>query len=139
MLIKGKNINAQNIRNIYLREKPDIISINNRIKTLDNNRNDNHPLSTVNEALPKINKFGKISNTIATNKEMGLKFKKNTNLNPSQKQKNKSISFLLEKELQNNNINNNKNNKTPFKNRKINMNNIIQLKKKRLNLMVTII
>ena len=129
MLIKGKNINAQNIRNIYLREKPDIISINNRIKTLDNNRNDNHPLSTVNEALPKINKFGKISNTIATNKEMGLKFKKNTNLNPSQKQKNKSISFLLEKELQNNNINNNKNNKTPFKNRKINMNNIIQLKK----------
>ena len=129
MLIKGKNINAQNIRNIYLREKPDIISINNRIKTLDNNRNDNHPLSTVNEALPKINKFGKISNTIATNKEMGLKFKKNTNLNPSQKQKNKSISFLLEKELQNNNFNNNKNNKTPFKNRKINMNNIIQLKK----------
>ena len=121
MFIKKKNINPQNIRNIYLREKPEINAINNRIKTLDNNRNDNHPLSTANEALPKINKLGKISNTIDSNKQKGFKFKKKTDLNPNQKQKNKSISFLLEHEFHSN--------KTPFKNRKINMNNIIQLKK----------
>ena len=121
MFIKKKNINPQNIRNIYLREKPDINIINNRIKTLDNNRNDNHPLSTANEALPKINKFGKISSTIDTNKEKGFKFKKKSDLNTNQKQKNKSISFLLEKDFHNN--------KTPFKNRKINMNNLLQLKK----------
>ena len=121
MFIKKKSINPQNIRNIYLREKQEINAINNRIKTLDNNRNDNHPLSTANEALPKINKLGKISNTIDSNKQIGFKFKKKTDLNPNQKQKNKSISFLLEHEFQSN--------KTPFKNRKINMNNIIQLKK----------
>ena len=121
MFIKKKSINPQNIRNIYLREKQEINAINNRIKTLDNNRNDNHPLSTANEALPKINKLGKISNTIDSNKQIGFKFKKKTDLNPNQKQKNKSISFLLEHEFHSN--------KTPFKNRKINMNNIIQLKK----------
>ena len=54
---------------------------------MDNNRNDNHPLSTANEALPKINKLGKISNTIDSNKQMGFKFKKKTDLNPNQKQK----------------------------------------------------
>ena len=122
MFIKKKNINPQNIRNIYLREKPETNLNNNRIKTLDNNRNDNHPLSTANEALPKIRKFGNISNTIDTNKNIGFNFKKNENLNPNQKQRNKSISFLLEKDFQNNI-------KTPFKNKKINMNNIIQLKK----------
>ena len=127
MFIKKKNINAQNIRNIYIKEKPEINIQNNRIKTLDNNRNDNHPLSTANEALPKINKFGKISSTIATNKEVNFKFKKNKELSVKQKQKNKSISFLLEKDFQCNN------NKTPFKNKKINMNNIIQLKKNTRN------
>ena len=121
MFIKKKKINAQNIRNIYLKDKQENYAMNNRIKTLDNNRNDNHPLSTANEALPKINKLGKISNTIDSNKQIGFKFKKKTDLNPNQKQKNKSISFLLEHEFQSN--------KTPFKNRKINMNNIIQLKK----------
>ena len=121
IFIKKKSLNPQNIRNIYLREKPEINVINNRIKTLDNNRNDNHPLSTANEALPKINKLGKISNTIDSNKQIGLKFKKKTDLNPNQKQKNKSISFLLEKDFHSN--------KTPFRNKKINMNNIIQLKK----------
>ena len=128
MFIKKKNINAQNIRNIYIKEKPEINILNNRIKTLDNNRNDNLPLSTANEALPKINKFGKISSTIATNKEVNFKFKKNKDLSVKQKQKNKSISFLLEKDFQSNN-----NNKTPFKNKKINMNNIIQLKKNTRN------
>ena len=44
-----------------------------------------------------------------------------------QKQKNKTISFLLEKDFQSNN------NKTPFQNKKINMNNIIQLKKNTRN------
>jgi len=125
MLIKKKSINPQNIRNIYTREKQEINIMNNRIKTLDNNRNDNHPLSTANEALPKINKIGKVSNTIDSNKQMGFKFKKKTDLNPNQKQKNKSISFLLEHEFHSN--------KTPFRNKKINMNNIIHLKKNSAN------
>ena len=96
MFIKKKKINAQNIRNIYLKDKQENYAMNNRIKTLDNNRNDNHPLSTANEALPKINKFGKISSTIATNKEAGLKFKKNSDLNMNHKQKNKSISLKIQ-------------------------------------------
>ena len=125
MFIKKKSINPQNIRNIYIREKQEINIMNNRIKTLDNNRNDNHPLSTANEALPKINKIGKVSNTIDSNKQMGFKFKKKTDLNPNQKQKNKSISFLLEHEFHSN--------KTPFRNKKINMNNIIHLKKNSAN------
>ena len=136
MFIKKKKINAQNIRNIYLKDKQENYAMNNRIKTLDNNRNDNHPLSTANEALPKINKFGKISSTIATNKEAGLKFKKNSDLNMNHKQKNKSISFLLEKDLHSNINNNNINSKiskTPFKNKKINLNNIIQLRKNTRN------
>ena len=132
MFIRKKKINAQNIRNIYLKDKPENNIMHNRIKTLDNNRNDNHPLSTANDALPKINKFGKISSTIATNKDMGLKFKKNSDLNTNHKQKNKSISFLLENDLHSN-INNNKNCKTPFKNKKINLNNIIQLRKNTRN------
>ena len=132
MFIRKKKINAQNIRNIYLKDKPENNIMHNRIKTLDNNRNDNHPLSTANDALPKINKFGKISSTIATNKDMGLKFKKNSDLNMNHKQKNKSISFLLENDLHSN-INNNKNCKTPFKNKKINLNNIIQLRKNTRN------
>ena len=53
---------------------------------------DNHHLSTANEPLPKI---GKISNTINTNKKIGLKFKNKSNLNLNQKEKN-SNSFLLE-------------------------------------------
>ena len=122
MFIKKKNINPQNIRNIYFREKQDINIINNRIKTLDYNKNDNHPLSAANDALPKIKKFGKISSTIAANKEIEFKFKKRSDLNTNQKQKNKSISFLLEKDFHNN--------KTPFRNKKINMNNIIKLNKK---------
>ena len=122
MFIKKKNINPQNIRNIYFREKQDINIINNRIKTLDYNKNDNHPLSAANDALPKIKKFGKISSTIATNKEIEFKFKKRSDLNTNQKQKNKSISFLLDKDFHNN--------KTPFRNKKINMNNIIKLNKK---------
>ena len=122
MFIKKKNINPQNIRNIYFREKQDINIINNRIKTLDYNKNDNHPLSAANDALPKIKKFGKISSTIAANKEIEFKFKKRSDLNTNQKQKNKSISFLLDKDFHNN--------KTPFRNKKINMNNIIKLNKK---------
>ena len=131
MFIRKKKIDAQNIRNIYLKDKPENNAMRNRIKTLDNNRNDNHHLSTANEALPKINKFGKISSTIATNKEkMNLKFKKNSDLSMNHKQKNKSISFLLEKDLHSNN---NINSKTPFKNKKINLNNIIQLRKNTRN------
>ena len=131
MFIQKKKIDAQNIRNIYLKDKPENNAMRNRIKTLDNNRNDNHHLSTANEALPKINKFGKISSTIATNKEkMNLKFKKNSDLSMNHKQKNKSISFLLEKDLHSNN---NINSKTPFKNKKINLNNIIQLRKNTRN------
>ena len=131
MFIRKKKIDEQNIRNIYLKDKPENNAMRNRIKTLDNNRNDNHHLSTANEALPKINKFGKISSTIATNKEkMNLKFKKNSDLSMNHKQKNKSISFLLEKDLHSNN---NINSKTPFKNKKINLNNIIQLRKNTRN------
>ena len=104
--IKKKNLNVKNIRNIYLKEKNDN-NINNRIKTLDNNRPDNHPLSTANEPLPKI---GKISNTINTNKKIGLKFKNKSNLN------NKVISnsFLLEQDFN--------------KNKKINLNKLIEMK-----------
>ena len=122
MFIKKRNINPQNIRNLYLKEKQEINIINNRVKTLDYNKNDKHPLSAANEALPRIKKFGKISSTIATNKEVEFKYRKRTDLNINQKQKNKSISFLLEKDF--------RKNKTPFRNKKINMNNIIQLNKK---------
>ena len=114
MFIRKKKINAKNIRNIYLKDKQENNIMNNHVKTLDNNRNDNHPLSTANDALPKINKFGKISSTIATNKDMGLKFKKNSDLNMNHKQKNKSISFLHEKDLYSDN-NKNKNCKTHLK------------------------
>ena len=81
-----------------------------RIKTLDNNVADNHPLSTANEPLPKI---GKISDTINTNKKIGLIFKNKSNLN------NKIISnsFLLEQDF-------NKNKK----NKKINLNKLIEMK-----------
>ena len=124
MFIKKKNINVHNIRNLYTKEKVDNNIINNRIKTLDNNRNDNHPLSSANDALPQINKIGKISNTIDTNKDIDIKFKNKSNLNIKQKHKNKSISYLLEQDFYSNN------NKNLFKNKKINMNNIMQLKKK---------
>ena len=107
MFIKKRNINPQNIRNLYLKEKQEINIINNRVKTLDYNKNDKHPLSAANEALPRIKKFGKISSTIATNKEVEFKYRKRTDLNINQKQKNKSISFLLEKDF--------RKNKTPFR------------------------
>ena len=94
-LYKKKKINSKNMRHIYIKEKPEINILNIRIKALDNNRKDNHPLSTANEALPKINKFSKRSSSIATNKGVNFIFKKNKDLNVKQKQKNKSISFLL--------------------------------------------
>ena len=56
MFIKKRNINPQNIRNLYLKEKQEINIINNRVKTLDYNKNDKHPLSAANEALPRIKK-----------------------------------------------------------------------------------
>ena len=116
--VKKNNLNAKNIRNIYLKEKNENNNINNnnRIKTLDNNIQDNHPLSTANEPLPKI---GKISNTININKKIGLKFKNKSNLNCNQKEKNISNSFLLEKK--------DLNNKIKIKN-KINLNKLIELK-----------
>ena len=114
--VKKNNINVKNIRNIYLKDKNENNKnyINNRIKTLDNNIPDNHPLSTANDPLPKI---GKISNTINTNKKVGLKFKNKSNLNYNQKEK-KSNSFLLEQDF----------NKIKIKNKKINLNKLIELK-----------
>ena len=107
--IKKNNINVKNIRNIYLKEKNENNNINNRIKTLDNNVPDNHPLSTANEPLPKI---GKIAKTINTNK-VGLKFKNKSNLNKNII----SNSFLLEQDF----------NKIK-KNKKINLNKLIEMK-----------
>ena len=115
--IKKNNINAKNIKNIYLKDKNENnnnIHINSRIRTLDNNIPDNHPLSTANDPLPKI---GKISNTINTNKKVGLKFKNKSNLNYNQKEK-KSNSFLIEQDL----------NQIKIKNKKINLNKLIELK-----------
>ena len=63
-------------------------------------------------------KIGKVSNTISTNKKVGLKFKNKSNLNSKEKmEKNKSNSFLLE-DL----------NKVKFKNKKINLNKLIEMK-----------
>ena len=103
--IKKNNINVGNIRNIYMKEKNENINnINNRIRTLDNNTNqENHRLSNANEILPKIRKE---TNTIATNQKIGLKFKNKSNLNYNQKEK--SNSFLLDKNNKNININMNK-------------------------------
>ena len=115
LFVKKNNniINFKNIRNINLKDKNE--NNNNRIKTLDNNIQDKHPLSTANEPLPKI---GKVSNTISTNKKVGLKFKNKSNLNSKEKmEKNKSNSFLLE-DL----------NKVKFKNKKINLNKLIEMK-----------
>ena len=114
--VKKNNLNVKNIRNIYLKEKTENnnININNRIKTLDNNLPDNHPLSTANDPLPKI---GKIAKTINTNKKIGLKFKNKSNANLNQKEK-KSNSFLLEQDL----------NKIQIKNKKINLNKLIEMK-----------
>ena len=115
--IKKNNINAKNIKNIYLKDKNENnnnFHINSRIRTLDNNIPDNHPLSTANDPLPKI---GKISNTINTNKKVGLKFKNKSNLNYNQKEK-KSNSFLIEQDL----------NQIKIKNKKINLNKLIELK-----------
>ena len=115
--IKKNNINVKNIRNIYLKEKTDNNNnnVNNRIKTLDNNIQDNHPLSTANEPLPKI---GKISSTINTNKKIGLKFKNKSNLNCNNQNEKVSNSSLLEQEY----------NKIKMKNKKINLNKLIELK-----------
>ena len=62
-------------------------------------------------------KIGKISNTINTNKKVGLKFKNKSNLNYNQKEK-KSNSFLIEQDL----------NQIKIKNKKINLNKLIELK-----------
>ena len=115
--IKKNNINVKNIRNIYLKEKNDNNNNNpnNRIRTLDNNIQDNHPLSTANDPLPKI---GKISNTINTNKKVGLKFKNKSNLNSNNPNEKKSNSFLLEQEF----------NKIKINNKKINLNKLIEMK-----------
>ena len=112
--VKKNNLNVKNIRNIYLKEKTENNNnnLNNRIKTLDNNIPDNHPLSTANDPLPKI---GKIAKTINTNKKIGLKFKNKSNLNQKEK---KSNSFLLEQDL----------NKIQIKNKKINLNKLIEMK-----------
>ena len=113
--VKKNNLNVKNIRNIYLKEKSENNNnLNNRIKTLDNNIPDNHPLSTANDPLPKI---GKIAKTINTNKKIGLKFKNKSNINLNQKEK-KSNSFLLEQDL----------NKIQIKNKKINLNKLIEMK-----------
>ena len=111
---KNNNINCKNIRDIYLKNKNE--NNNNRIKTLDNNIKDNHPLSTANDPLPKI---GKISNTISTNKKIGLKFKNKSNFGSKEKtDKNQSNSFLLEQNF----------NKIRIKNKKINLNKLIEIK-----------
>lgn len=88
-----------------MKEKTENINnINNRIRTLDNNTNqENHRLSNANEILPKIKKE---TNTIATNQKIGLKFKNKSNLLYNQKEK--SNSFLLDKNNKNININMNK-------------------------------
>ena len=103
--IKKNNINVGNIRNLYMKEKNENINnINNRIRTLDNNTNqENHRLSNANEILPKIRKE---TSTISTNQKIGLKFKNKSNLNYNQKEK--SNSFLLDKNNKNININMNK-------------------------------
>ena len=103
--IKKNNINVNNIRNLYMKEKNENMNIiNNRIKTLDNNTNqENHRLSNANEILPKIKKE---TNTISTNQKIGLKFKNKSNLLYNQKEK--SNSFLLDKNNKNININMNK-------------------------------
>ena len=103
--IKKNNINVGNIRNLYMKEKNENINnINNRIRTLDNNTNqENHRLSNANEILPKIKKE---TNTIASNQKIGLKFKNKSNLLYNQKEK--SNSFLLDKNNKNININMNK-------------------------------
>ena len=98
-----KNINVKNIKNLYLKEKHENNNINNRIKTIDQNIQDNHhTLSTANDVLPKI---GKAMNSILTNKKVDLKFKNNIN---NQIEKNNDNSFLLEQDL-NRIKNNNKN------------------------------